>query len=97
MALLTGLTQKEKLGGIFALSCYLPLSNKIKELLPEGWPNEKTPLFMGHGDEDPVVKFDFGKRSADHMKEMGMPVEFHMYPYVSFSFPFYFLYVQWLC
>lgn len=80
MSLLTGLTSPEKLGGIFALSCYLPLSHKFKELLPEGWPNQKTPLFMAHGDADQVVKYEFGQKSAEALKEMGVPVEFHTYP-----------------
>ncbi|EER29864.1 Phospholipase/Carboxylesterase family protein [Coccidioides posadasii C735 delta SOWgp] len=80
MSLITGLTCKEKLGGIFALSCYLPLSNKIKELLPENWPNEKTPVFMAHGNADSVVKFEFGQSSAKHLKEMGMEVDFNEYP-----------------
>ncbi|EEP81154.1 hypothetical protein UREG_05996 [Uncinocarpus reesii 1704] len=83
MSLVTGLTCKDKLGAIFALSSYLPLSNKIKELLPENWPNEKTPVFMAHGDIDAVVKFELGQKSAEHLKEMGMDVEFHKYPYVT--------------
>ncbi|WEW61406.1 alpha/beta hydrolase family protein [Emydomyces testavorans] len=80
MALITGLTSKEKLAGIFGLSCYLPLSQKIKELLPEDWPNKKTPVFMAHGNADAIVKFDFGRDSAKHLSEMGMDVEFHEYP-----------------
>lgn len=84
MSLLSGLTSPEKLGGIFALSCYLPLSHKFKELIPEPWANHKTPLFMAHGDSDGVVKYEFGQKSAEALKDMGVPVEFHTYPYVEF-------------
>lgn len=82
MSLFTGLTSPEKLGGIFGLSCYLPLSDKINKFLPEAWPNQKTPVFMAHGDIDEVVKFDFGQKSAQMLKDMEVDVEFHKYPCV---------------
>jgi acetyl esterase/lipase len=88
MALLTGLTSPEKLAGIFALSCYLPLSHKIKELLPaDPWTNKDTPVFMAHGDADGVVKYEFGERSAQQLRELGMQVEFNRYPYVAQTLP----------
>jgi predicted esterase len=80
MALITGLTHSEKLGGIFGLSSYLPLSHKIKDLLPEGFPNKQTPVFMAHGTVDPVIKYEFGEKSADLLKEMGISVQFISYP-----------------
>ncbi|KAK2879995.1 hypothetical protein FQN49_000688 [Arthroderma sp. PD_2] len=81
MALVTGLTSPEKLGGIFGLSCYLPLPpDQIKKQVPEGWPNQKTPLFMGHGDIDNVVKLEYGEVTAKILKDMGVGVEFHKYP-----------------
>ena len=80
MAIITGLTHTEKLGGIFGLSSYLLLSHKIIDLLPDGWPNKQTPVFMGHGDADPLVKYEFGKKSAELMREMGMSVQFMTYP-----------------
>jgi acetyl esterase/lipase len=88
MALLTGLTSPEKLAGIFALSCYLPLAHKIKELLPaDPWTNKDTAVFMAHGDADAVVKYEFGERSAMQLRELGMQVEFNKYPYVTQPFP----------
>ena len=85
MSLLTGLTHKEKLGGVFALSSYLPLSHKFKEFLPEDFPNQKTPVFMAHGDIDAVVKYDFGKNSHAFVKELGVDAEFHTYRCVVFA------------
>jgi predicted esterase len=41
--------------------------------------NRKTPIFMGHGDRDPVVQFAYGSKSADLIKSKGYNVEFHSY------------------
>lgn len=83
MSLFTGLTHKEKLGGVFAMSCYVPLSHKFKELLPEAFPNQKTPVFMAHGDIDPVVKYEFGKHSHSFLKDLGVDAQFNTYKYVT--------------
>lgn len=33
---------------------------------------KKLPIFMGHGTADPMLKFEFGKGSADYLKsELG--------------------------
>lgn len=86
MSLFTGLTGKEKLGGVFGLSCYLLLSDRIKNFIPEGFPNKDTPFFLAHGQEDEVVPFDFGKQSSEKLKELDVAkVDFHSYPYVSAS------------
>jgi predicted esterase len=52
MAIFSGITAKDKLGGIFGLSCYLLLHNKITSFLPANNPNKETPIFMGHGDSE---------------------------------------------
>lgn len=81
MSLFTGITSPHKLGGIFGLSCYLLLSTKLKEFSPPGaeLPNAKTPFFLGHGYEDPVVKYEFGDMTQKHLKGLGFDVEFHSY------------------
>ncbi|RAH84710.1 acyl-protein thioesterase 1 [Aspergillus japonicus CBS 114.51] len=86
MSLFAGLTSKEKLGGVFGLSCYLLLSDRIKNYIPEGFPNQGTPFFLAHGQEDEVVRFDFGKQSSEKLKELDLAkVEFHSYPYLGHS------------
>ena len=81
MSLFTGLTNKEKLGGVFGLSCYLLLHDRVKNYIPEDYPNKKTPFFIGHGTEDEMVKFDFGKQSAKMLEDLGLEdVKFHSYP-----------------
>jgi len=87
MSLISGLTYKNKLGGIFSLSAYLLLHNKIAEMVPEGNPNKETPIFMGHGDADQVVNYRFGTMSRDKLKELGYNVDFRTYKYVFPSRP----------
>ena len=41
--------------------------------------NKKTPIFLGHGDVDPLVQFAYGTKSADFLKSIGYNVEFNAY------------------
>lgn len=34
---------------------------------------------MGHGDADPVVKYEWGVKTADKLKEWGWNVDFNTY------------------
>lgn len=79
LALISGVTYKEKIGGIFGLSCYLLLQNKIKDMVPANSPNQNTPIFMGHGDADQVVAHKYGKMSADALTGMGYKIDFRTY------------------
>jgi predicted esterase len=82
MSLLSGVTYKNQLGGVFGLSCYLLLQKKIKDMIPTDNPNQNTPIFMGHGDADQVVAHKWGKKSADVLTEHGYKVDFRTYKYV---------------
>lgn len=79
MAIFSGLTSELKLGGIVGLSCWLLLSEKFKDLLPEGVPNKETKVFMGHGSVDPLVKTERGQQSYDKLKGTGFDVKFQLY------------------
>lgn len=79
MSLISGLTYKDKLGGIFGLSCYLLLQSKIKDMIPADNPNAATPIFMGHGDADQVVAHRYGEMSAQKLTELGYKVDFRTY------------------
>lgn len=80
MSLLSGTTCPSKLGGIFGLSCYLLLQGKLRDLVPSGSPNKETPIFMGHGEADPLVRLPWGKATADKLREWGWQVDFRSYP-----------------
>src|ERR1700761_7510084 len=63
MSLFTGVTTPHKLGGIFGLSCYLVLGDKIKDFVKESSDaNKDTPIFMGHGDADDLVRYSWGQQ-----------------------------------
>jgi len=79
MSIFSGITAPTKLGGIFGLSCYLLLHTKVKELIPVENPNKETPVFMGHGDSDPLVRPDWGRMTAKALRELGYKVELKMY------------------
>lgn len=67
MALLSGLTKSPPVGGIIALSCWLPLRAKlVVPLLSEH--AQTLPVFMAHGTADPVVKYSYGERSAKFVR-----------------------------
>lgn len=82
MSLFSGITAPQKLGGIFGLSCYLLLHSKFKELVAIDGPNKETPIFMGHGDSDPLVKPEFGQATARFLTREGYKVDLKMYRYV---------------
>jgi len=80
MSLYAGLTFPQKLGGIFGLSSYMLLQGKLKEKIAEsGGANDGTKVFMGHGDADQVVRYEWGKATAEKLKEWGHDVEFNTY------------------
>jgi predicted esterase len=85
MSIFTGVTTPHKLGGVFGLSCYLVLGDKIKELAKEASEaNKDTPFFMGHGDSDPLVKLSWGQQTAEVLKkELGHKVEMQVYRYAA--------------
>jgi predicted esterase len=79
MSIFSGISSDKKLGGIFGLSCYLLLHSKIEEFTKNG-ANKETPIFMGHGDRDPLVKTEWGVRTAQELKKLGYKVDMKIYP-----------------
>ncbi|KAK5076646.1 hypothetical protein LTS08_005815 [Lithohypha guttulata] len=82
ISIFTGLTIKQKLAGVYGLSCYLTLHDKIPEYVKEANKvNQETPFFIGHGDADQVVRYEWGVETARIIeKDLGHKVEFHTYP-----------------
>lgn len=77
VALHSGLRHAERLGGILALSTYLPL---MRSLEAEGSSaNKDTPILMLHGQADPVIPYAFGRASADELLRQGYALEWHGY------------------
>ena len=77
IALHAGLRHPRRLAGILALSTYLPLSDTLAaEASPA---NRDVPIFMAHGNADPVIPQDFSRRSADLLSAAGYPLAWHSY------------------
>ena len=78
MALHIATRSAARFAGVIALSCYLPLA---AELATKRHPaNDATPIFMGHGTQDPVVPYAFGDESRQVLQAAGYPVEWRAYP-----------------
>ena len=78
MTLMTGLRQATRLGGLIALSGYLPLS---AQLAAERHPlNQDVPIFMAHGTYDPVVRYQRALQSRDVLLGLGYQIDWHSYP-----------------
>lgn len=77
MALLTGLRHAERLGGIVGLSGYLPLASSTAAERHAA--NASTPIFLAHGQMDPVVPLQRAVASRDALNALGYPVEWREY------------------
>ncbi len=78
MALHTGLRHPDRLAGIIALSGYLPLAHKIER--EAHITNRITPIFMAHGNDDPIVPIELAHASLQQLREYHYPVTWHEYP-----------------
>jgi phospholipase/carboxylesterase len=73
----TGLRHSEQLGGILALSSYLPLAGAFAREASPGATGQ--PIFMAHGRDDPVIPYVLGRASAQRLIDSGYSVEWHEY------------------
>ncbi len=68
----------KRLAGVLALSCYLPLADRLAA--ERSAENLHTPVFMAHGLADPVLPLALGTESRDALLSLGYQVEWHEYP-----------------
>ena len=78
MALHVGLRHASKLAGIMALSGYLPLADTLA--VERSFANARTPIFMAHGTQDPVVVLSRGEGACNQLGTLGYIVQWHTYP-----------------
>ncbi|KAJ7368823.1 Phospholipase/carboxylesterase [Mycena albidolilacea] len=67
MTVLTGLTAERKLAGLAVLSGWLPLREKIKAMASDH--AASIPIFWAQGAEDPLVRPEMARQSADFVIE----------------------------
>ena len=78
MVLHTGLRLAHTLAGIIGLSGYLPLAERFAAERHKA--NVHTPIFLGHGTQDPVVAVARGEATRNTLLALGHPVQWHTYP-----------------
>jgi phospholipase/carboxylesterase len=78
IALQASLRYPKRLGGVMALSTYLPLQASVAaEASPA---NKDVPILMCHGLRDPMIAAAIGKASRDQLVSLGYTVEWQSYP-----------------
>ena len=78
MVLFTGLRYPQRLAGILALSGYLPMADSTAA--ERSAANQQTPVFMAHGNADPMIVLARAEASRDVLKGLGYAVQWHTYP-----------------
>ena len=78
MALHTSLRQGERLAGVMALSCSLPLADALAA--EAGPANRDVPIFMAHGTHDPMIPMARAVRAREILTGLGYRLEWHEYP-----------------
>jgi phospholipase/carboxylesterase len=73
-----GIRHAQPLGGIIALSTYLPIAEKTDSEASVA--NRKTPIFMAHGMLDPTISHALGEMSREYLKQRGYAITWHDYP-----------------
>ena len=78
MALQAGLRHPERLAGVMALSCYVPLAGTLAAEASAA--NRDVPIFMAHGTGDPLIPLTRASRAHQILTGLGYRVEWHEYP-----------------
>ena len=73
-----GLQYPQKLAGLMTLSTYIGNSDTISD--ERHVANQSTPLFVAHGQYDPVVPYQLAEHAQNTLKSLGYELEFHSYP-----------------
>ena len=74
----TAFREPRPLRGVLALSTYLPLAGTLAAERTAA--NAGVPIFMAHGDADPVLPLALGERSRSVLEGLGYNVDWHVYP-----------------
>jgi len=73
-----GIRHAQRLGGIIALSTYLPMAEKTDAEASAA--NRDVPIFMAHGMLDPTISHALGEMSREYLAQRGYTIDWHAYP-----------------
>lgn len=77
IALRTGLLYPSRLGGIVALSTYVPMTDSIASQASAS--NRDIPVFMAHGEQDPLIPMKSASAGYDFLRSLDYQVEWKSY------------------
>jgi phospholipase/carboxylesterase len=77
MALHVGLRYPERLAGIMALSCYLPLADTLAAEAASA--NRDVPICWAHGVHDPMIPVAMAELGRQQVAALGYSIEWHQY------------------
>lgn len=78
LATYVALRHPQPLGGLIALSTFLPANAPLESEVSVA--NRSLPAFLAHGTRDAVVAPSLGRALRDRLQRLGCPVEWHEYP-----------------
>ncbi len=76
VAIHTALHTRHDIAGLMALSTYMALPDAAETAVSR----KDLPIFMAHGNFDPVLRLEWGRSSADKLIAAGYAVDWHAYP-----------------
>lgn len=82
LALYSALTFPQRLAGVVALSCWMPLRKSIPNVAKAPL---DIPILQCHGDCDPIVPYKWGQMTASLLKQLAKNTEFKSYRGLSHS------------
>jgi len=77
VALHVGLRATDALGGVVALSTYLPLARSVASQRSDA--SLLAPIWMAHGDADPVIPLASAEASRAILEQLGYRLSWHTY------------------
>ena len=78
LALHVGVRAAQRLAGVVGLSTWLPLAERAAaEATAAG---RASPVWMGHGTDDEIVRLEWSERSRDRLLALGCDVTWRVYP-----------------
>jgi phospholipase/carboxylesterase len=79
VALYTGLRYPQRLAGLLVLSSYLPVPSSLTQECHDTT-NRNIPIFMAHGEDDPIIPLARASESRKCLQHYGYAVDWHTYP-----------------
>lgn len=77
IAIYTGLRYPSQLGGIIALSTYVPVPDQLSKEIHEA--NKQISIFLAHGTQDSLIPYTWGEMTYKRLHDLKYNVTWHKY------------------